>query len=271
MYPEGKLTVIGAGPGDPELITLKALRVLEQADVVLYDALVSTELLAHAPRAECIFVGKRKGCVSFRQPQINDLIVARGQQGKHVVRLKGGDPFVFGRGAEEMAHAAAHGLEVAVVPGISSGLSVPASQHIPVTLRGVAEGFWVITGTTREHALSKDVALAAQSSATVVILMGMSKLAEITRLFQASGKGDTPVAVIQEGTTSRERMCVGTVDSIVDLVAREGLSNPAVIVIGETVRHRERTRQTVSGLEGVATATETAGAGTVFTHPTKII
>lgn len=241
MRPEGTFTVIGAGPGDPELITLKALRALEQADVVLYDALVAKELLDHARGAECIFVGKRKGCVAYRQPQINDLIVARGIGGKHVVRLKGGDPFVFGRGAEEMAHAAAHGMEVAVIPGISSGLAVPASQHIPVTLRGVAESFWVITGTTREHALSRDVALAARSSATVVILMGMSKLAEITALFRENGKGGTPAAVIQEGTTPGERIALGTVDSIAGEVSRLGLTNPAIILIGETVRHRERT------------------------------
>ncbi len=262
MHPEGKLTVIGAGPGDPELITLKAIRALERADVVLYDSLVSTELLEYAPRAEQIFVGKRKGCVAYRQPQINELIVSRCKQHKHVVRLKGGDPFVFGRGAEEMAFAASQGVEVAVVPGVSSALAVPAAQHIPVTLRGVAESFWVITGTTKEHALSADVALAARSTATVVILMGMSKLREITRIFEACGKGETPAAVIQEGTTSRERIALGTVRTLPDEVARLGLANPAVIVIGETVRNREHTlgravRQSVNG----------APAGAVFTHP----
>ncbi len=243
MRPEGKLTVIGAGPGDLELITLKALRVLGEADVVLYDALVSRELLEFAPAAaEKIFVGKRKGCAAYRQPQINELIVNRGLSHGHVVRLKGGDPFVFGRGAEEMEYAASKGMEVAMVPGISSSLAVPAGQHIPVTLRGVAESFWVITGTTKEHRLSADVALAARSSATVVILMGMSKLAEIVATFSQAGKASIPAAVIQEGSTANERVAVGTVATIESQVREQGLSNPAVIVIGEAVRQRERIR-----------------------------
>lgn len=201
----GKLTVVGAGPGDVELITLKGIKALQSADVVLYDALVDSRLLEHAPQAEKIFVGKRKGCYAYQQKQINDLIVERAIQGLHVVRLKGGDPFVFGRGAEEMEHASAFGVEVAVVPGISSSVSVPASQNIPVTKRGAAESFWVITGTTKEHKLSSDVCLAAKSSATVIILMGMSKLGEIMQLFKEEGKKETPVAIIQNGTTENEK------------------------------------------------------------------
>jgi len=241
MYPEGKLTLVGAGPGDAELITLKGLRALQEAEVLLYDALVNPQLLEHAPRAEKLFVGKRKGCAAFAQQQINELIVQRGRGGRHVVRLKGGDPFVFGRGAEEMQYAAAHGMEVAVVPGISSALAVPASRHIPATLRGVAESFWVLTGTTRDHQLSADVALAARSSATVVILMGMSKLGSIMACFREAGKPDTPVAIIQDGTTPRERTVFGTVQTISAEVARKGLSNPAIIVVGEVVRQRDRT------------------------------
>ena len=198
-----KLTVVGAGPGDVELFTLKGIRALESADVVLYDALVNPELLEYATNAELIFVGKRKGCYAYQQEQINDLIIARAKSHGHVVRLKGGDPFIFGRGAEEMQVAAAAGLEVAVVPGISSSLAVPAYQNIPLTKRGSSESFWVITGTTKAHKISNDIKLAAQSSATVVILMGMSKLAEITALFRESGKKDTPVAIIQDGTTSK--------------------------------------------------------------------
>lgn len=240
MRPEGRLTLVGAGPGDAELITLKALRALGEAEVLLYDALVNPELLAYAPRAEKIYVGKRKGCMAYAQQQINELIVQRGRGGRNVVRLKGGDPFVFGRGAEEMRYAADHGMEVAVVPGLSSGLAVPAAQGIPVTLRGVAESFWVITGTTRDHRMSADVALAARSSATVVILMGMSKLPAIMACFAEAGKADTPVAIIQDGTTPRERMALGTVGTITEEAARLGLSNPAVIVVGEAVRERER-------------------------------
>ena len=200
-----KLTVVGAGPGDPELITLKAIKALQRADVVLYDALVNAELLDHVnPNAELIFVGKRRGCYRYQQEQINELIVARGKSHGHVVRLKGGDPFIFGRGSEEMEYAAQHGLEVAMVPGISSSIAVPAYQNVPLTKRGSAESFWVITGTTKQHKLSEDVALAAKSNATVVILMGMGKLSQITSLFEQEGKGDVPVAIIQEGTTPQE-------------------------------------------------------------------
>ncbi len=236
----GKLTVVGAGPGDVDLITLKGVKALQAADVVLYDALVSAALLDYAPQAEKIFVGKRKGCYTYQQEQINELIVQRADQGLHVVRLKGGDPFVFGRGAEEMEYAAELGLEVAVVPGISSSVSVPASQNIPVTKRGSAESFWVITGTTKEHKLSNDVALAAKSSATVIILMGMSKLGEIMELFKQEGKEQTPVAIIQNGTTEHEKIGIGTVASIENKAKEQQLSNPAIIIIGEVVNHRQR-------------------------------
>ncbi len=237
---QGKLTVVGAGPGDVELITLKGIKALETADVVLYDALVNAQLLEYAPYAEHIFVGKRKGCYHFQQEQINELIVQRGLLGSHVVRLKGGDPFVFGRGAEEMEYAAQFGMEVAVVPGISSAVAVPASQNIPVTKRGASESFWVITGTTKEHQISADVALAAKSSATVVILMGMGKLSKIMALFAQEGKQDTPVAIIQEGTTENEKIGIGTVTSIEAKVREQQLSNPAIIVVGEVVKHREQ-------------------------------
>ncbi|CAL2076757.1 uroporphyrinogen-III C-methyltransferase [Tenacibaculum sp. 190524A02b] len=244
MNTQPKLTVVGAGPGDVELITLKAIKALETASVVLYDALVNPELLSYInPMAELIFVGKRRGCYRYQQEQINELIVARGHSHGHVVRLKGGDPFIFGRGAEEMEYAAKHGLEVAVVPGISSSLAVPAYQNIPLTKRGSAESFWVITGTTKQHQLSNDVALAAKSNATVVILMGMGKLAEIVSLFQEEKKGELPVAIIQNGTTEHEKIGVGTVDTIEKVVEINQLSNPAIIVLGEVVKHREQLQQ----------------------------
>lgn len=236
----GLLTIIGAGPGDLELITIKAVKALQCASVVLYDALVDPELLEYAPNAEHIFVGKRKGCYSFQQEQINELIVSRAKSHGHVVRLKGGDPFVFGRGAEEMEYAAEHGLEVAMVPGVSSCLSVPALQNIPATKRGAAESFWVITGTTKEHKLSNDVRLAAKSTATVVILMGMSKLSQIVELFKKEGKSETPIAIIQNGTRNNEKVGVGTIASIEKEVKCQQLANPAIIIIGEVVRHREQ-------------------------------
>tara|TARA_R110000851_G_scaffold220776_2_gene373655 strand:+ start:2126 stop:2959 length:834 start_codon:yes stop_codon:yes gene_type:complete len=234
----GQLTVVGAGPGDVELITLKAIKALQAADVVLYDALVDVALLDYAPNAEHIFVGKRKGCYAYRQEQINDLIVSRAKTHGHVVRLKGGDPFVFGRGAEEMEYAASKGVKVAMVPGISSSVAVPASQNIPVTKRGSAESFWVITGTTKEHKLSTDVALAAKSNATIVILMGMGKLAEIVELFKLEGKADMPIAIIQNGTREDEKLGIGTIDTIEQIVVGRQLSNPAIIVVGEVVKHR---------------------------------
>lgn len=234
-----KLTVIGAGPGDIDLITVKALKVLKTADVVLYDALVNEELLDYInPEAEQVFVGKRRGCYRYQQEQINELIVSYAKSNGHVVRLKGGDSFIFGRGAEEMEYAAGFGLEVAIVPGISSSLAVPAYQNIPLTKRGSAESFWVITGTTKEHKISTDIELAAKSNATVVVLMGMSKLPQIVALFKAEGKGNLPVAIIQEGTTVREKIGIGTVASIESIVEKQELKNPAIIVLGEVVKHR---------------------------------
>ena len=235
-----KLTVVGAGPGDVDLITIKAIKALKTADVVLFDALVNEELLNYIkPEAEQIFVGKRRGCYKYQQEQINELIVVKAKSNGHVVRLKGGDPFIFGRGTEEMEYAAKFGLEVAMVPGISSSMAVAASQNIPVTKRGFAESFWVITGTTKEHKISNDIELAAKSNATVVVLMGMSKLPQIVQLFQAEGKNNLPVAIIQNGTRNNEKIGIGTVDTIEKIVAEKELKNPAIIVLGEVVKHRQ--------------------------------
>ena len=235
-----KLTLVGAGPGDVDLITVKAIRVLKTADVVLYDALVNEELLEYINAdAEIIFVGKRRGCYRYQQEQINELIVALANSKGHVVRLKGGDPFIFGRGAEEMEYAASFGIETAFVPGISSSLAVPAYQNIPLTKRGSSESFWIITGTTRDHKISSDVALAAKSNATVVVLMGMSKLPEIIALFQRENKHNLPVAIIQNGTRANEKVGIGTVDTILEIVKEKALCNHSIIVLGEVVKHRQ--------------------------------
>lgn len=234
-----KLTVVGAGPGDPELITLKAIKAIKSADVILYDALINVTLLNYAStETELIFVGKRKGSYAYQQEQINDLIVARAKSHGHVVRLKGGDPFIFGRGAEEIDFVRQYGIETCMVPGISSALAVPACQGIPLTKRGVSESFWVITGTTKSHQLSKDVKLAAKSTATVVILMGMGKLSEIANVFSSEGKENSPVAIIQNGTTENEKFGIGTISTICDVVEKQNLSNPAIIVIGEVVNQQ---------------------------------
>ena len=234
-----KVTLVGAGPGDPDLLTLKGVRALAEANVVLYDALANDEIMNHAPvTALRIFVGKRKGSHSYTQDQINQLIVDNALTYGNVVRLKGGDPFIFGRGSEEIEFVESFGIPTFVVPGISSAIAVPAYQGISLTKRGVSESFWVITGTTSDRDLSNDIALAAQSAATVVILMGMSKLEQIVSLFQNQSKGETPIAIIQNGTTPIEKIGIGTIDTILAIVADNQLSNPAIIVIGEVVRER---------------------------------
>ncbi|UZH56146.1 uroporphyrinogen-III C-methyltransferase [Salinimicrobium tongyeongense] len=240
MYNEPKLSVVGAGPGDPELITIKAVNTLKAANVVLYDALINRELLDYAPQAEHIFVGKRKGSHYYSQDEINDLIVKYARERGHVVRLKGGDPFIFGRGSEEIDYARSRGLETAVVSGVTSSIAVPAASGIPLTKRGVSESFWVITGTTTQRKLSEDVRLAAQSTATVVILMGMGKLHEIVDIFSHFGREDTPVAIIQNGTTVNEKSGFGRIRDIEKVVLKKKLSSPAIIVIGDVVNERPK-------------------------------
>ncbi|MBL4676452.1 MAG: uroporphyrinogen-III C-methyltransferase [Mucilaginibacter sp.] len=233
---EPRITLVGAGPGDAELITLKGIKALQTANVVLYDALVNEELLEVAPAdAVKIYVGKRSGDHTFSQDNINQLMVDYALNYGHVVRLKGGDPFVFGRGHEELEFAAEYNIPTQVVPGISSSIGVPGLQGIPVTHRGLSESFWVITGTTTAGRISADLYQAAKSSATVVVLMGLHKLAEIAELFKAEGKGTLPAAVIQSGTTVDEKVAVGTVDTIAGLVAEQGIASPALIVFGEVV------------------------------------
>ncbi|MFD2725272.1 uroporphyrinogen-III C-methyltransferase [Hyunsoonleella rubra] len=234
-----KLTVVGAGPGDEDLITLKAIKAIESANVILYDALINESLLKYASEAtELIFVGKRKGCYAFQQEQINELIVSKAKEKGHVVRLKGGDPFIFGRGAEEIDYVRQFGLETFVVPGISSSVAVPAYQGIPLTKRGESESFWVITGTTKHHKLSMDVALAAKSTATVVILMGMGRLTEIVEIFSKEGKAETSVAIIQNGTREDENVGIGTIETIEGIAKEKQLANPAIIIIGDVVKER---------------------------------
>jgi uroporphyrin-III C-methyltransferase len=236
-----KVTLVGAGPGDPELFTLKGVKALAEANVVLYDALANEEILKYAPHNSIkIFVGKRIGCHEYSQDQINQLIVDNALTYGHVVRLKGGDPFIFGRGSEEIEYAESFGIPTFVVPGISSVIAVPAYQGISLTKRGTSESFWVITGTTSDRNLSNDIALAAQSSATVVILMGMSKLSQIVGLFQKESKGETPIAIIQNGTTSNEKIGIGTIDTIEEVVIQNKLSSPAIIVIGEVVKESNK-------------------------------
>lgn len=228
--------MVGAGPGDPELLTIKAIKTIRSADVVLYDALVSDDILALIPQGIPAWsVGKRAGVHSHLQEDINSIIVNLAHKHGHVVRLKGGDPFVFGRGYEEMHYAVQHGLAVAVVPGISSALAVPSSMNIPLTARGISESFYVITGTTKSGEISDDIALAAQSTATVVILMGLANIAAIMEQFAKAGKSDVPVTVIENGTLPAMRSVTGTVSTIEALIKEKAIAAPAVIVVGSVV------------------------------------
>jgi len=233
---EPRITLVGAGPGDAELITIKGIKALKNADVVLYDALVNEELLEFAPEKSVkVYVGKRSGDHTFSQAAINKLMVDYALNYGHVVRLKGGDPFVFGRGYEELDHAASYSIPAEVIPGISSSIGVPGMQQIPVTHRGLSESFWVVTGTTMDGKVSGDLYDAAKTKATIVVLMGIHKLAEITEIFKNEGKHRLPVAVIQSGTTENEKVAVGIIDTIVEIVEEKKITSPALIVIGEVV------------------------------------
>ena len=235
-----KLTLVGAGPGDIDLITVKGVEAISSADVILYDALVNTELLNYAPTSALkIYVGKRNNNHAYTQEQINSLIVDYSFTHGHVVRLKGGDSFVFGRGYEELAHARLFNIETAVVPGISSSIAVPELQGIPVTNRGTSESFWVITGTKSNGELSEDIKLAAKSTATVVILMGLGKLKEIADIFIKEGKPDTAIALIQNGSLPSEKIALGTIETILQIAEEEKIAAPAIIVIGDVVKLHE--------------------------------
>jgi len=233
---EAKLTLVGAGPGDPELFTLKGIRALEEADVVLYDALANEQLLDYCkPDVIKVFVGKRAGEHAYQQELINQMIVDHAKESGHVVRLKGGDPYVFGRGHEELEFVERHGVSVTLVPGVTSAISVPALNQIPLTKRGINDSFWVMTAVRTDGSLSQDIGLAAQSQATCVILMGVKKLPSIVDIFQSYGKQDTPAAVIQNGSKPNQKIVIGTVSTIDELVRKNQIGAPAIIVIGETV------------------------------------
>ncbi len=231
-----RLSLVGAGPGDPELLTLKAVKALKSADAVLYDALVSSEVLSYAsPKAVKIPVGKRCGRHSMTQNEINLLIIQSVFRYGHVVRLKGGDPFIYGRGYEELKYARAFGIQVNLIPGISSCTSLPLLQSVPLTSRAYAESFWVLTGTSRHHELSSDMRLAVQSTATLVILMGMRKLRLIAEIFGELNKGYVPAMIILDGATPAEKVILAPITEIDNHLTTEDLNRPGIIVIGKVV------------------------------------
>lgn len=230
----GIVYLVGAGPGDPELITLRGARCLVQADVIVYDRLVNPALLDLArPEAERVFVGKTLKKPSMPQEAINQLLVDRAREGKVVIRLKGGDPFVFGRGGEEALALAHEGVPFEVVPGVTAAVAVPAVVGIPITQRGVSRSFAVVTGHTCDGGLPN-----LPTADTLVVLMGVSPLKQIVTVLLTKGRpAATPAAVITEGTTPRQQIVTGTLADIGERA--NGLEPPAVLVVGEVVRLRE--------------------------------
>jgi uroporphyrin-III C-methyltransferase len=238
---QGKVYLIGCGPGDPELLTLKAVRALAIADVVLIDELVDRRVVGLAQAgARVIPVGKRGGCKSTPQQFIERLMVRLAQRGAIVARLKGGDPFVFGRGGEELHALAAAGIEVEVIPGITAGIGVPAALGIPVTHRDVARGVTFLTGHARDGS-EPDWRALARAGMTLVIYMGMARLPALVASMQAGGfAADTPACAIQNGTLAAERSVIATLATLARAVSEAKLASPAIIVVGEVVRFAHR-------------------------------
>jgi len=233
----GKVYLIGAGPGDPELVTLKAVRALAAADVVLHDELVNPAILAHARSgARLVHVGKRGGCRSTPQAFIERLMVRLARRGSVVARLKGGDPFVFGRGGEELLALRAAGIECEVVSGVTAGIGVPAAAGIPVTHRAIARGVALVTGHTRDGD-APDWSALARSGLTIVVYMGIATLPEIVAGLRAGGMaGDTPAAAIQHGTSPQAKQVITNLSGLAAAVTGARLGSPAILVIGEVVR-----------------------------------
>jgi len=233
----GKVWLIGAGPGDPELMTLKAARTLREADVVLIDDLVSRGCLAHARSdVKVIEVGKRGGCKSTPQEFIERLMVQYARQGKNVARLKGGDPFVFGRGGEEQEALRAAGIEVEVIPGVTAGIGAPATLGIPITHRDMARGAIFITAHTKDDA-EPDWAVLARTGLTLVIYMGITRLESIVGKLRDAGMPATTAACgIENGTLKTQRQVVSTLRSLAEELRAADLGSPALIVIGDVVR-----------------------------------
>jgi uroporphyrin-III C-methyltransferase len=233
----GKVYLVGAGPGDPGLFTLRGKELLEQADCVIYDSLVNDVLLAWAPQAEHFFAGKRAGNHALVQEDINRLLVEQAQLGRSVVRLKGGDPCVFGRIGEELTALNAEGIPYEIVPGVTAGIAGAAYAGIPVTHRHVSSSVTFITG--REAAESQSQG-SLVTEGTLVIYMGMKTMEEmVAKLLEAGRASDTPTAVVQWATHPHQRTVTGTLATITEACAAQNIGSPSIIVVGEVVRLRE--------------------------------
>lgn len=241
---KGKVWLLGAGPGDTSLLTEKCLRCLRTADVIVYDNLVSASLLNEArPDAELIYAGKRASNHHLKQEETNELLVKKALEGKNIARLKGGDPFIFGRGGEEAQELRKAGIEFEIVPGVSSSYAAAAYAGIPVTHRDYASSFHIITGheSNTKDGLALNYKLLAQEEGTLAFLMGLGNLPHITRELIAGGKApDTPAAVIQAGTTARQRTAAGTLATIEEEVKKAGIHTPAIIIVGEVISLQEQ-------------------------------
>ncbi len=234
-----KVYLVGAGPGDPGLITVKALDLVKRADTIIYDRLANEEILKFARKdAKLVYVGKRKGHHIFKQDRINEILKREADEDKVVVRLKGGDPLVLGRGGEEMRALSEFGIDFEVVPGVTSAIAVPGLANIPVTDRLYSSSFSVVTGHEDPEKSEPKVDISRLGTDTVVILMGVGNLENIvSQALKTRGK-ETPVAIIQEGATANQRVVVGTLGDIVSKAREGGVEPPAIIVIGDVVRVR---------------------------------
>ena len=237
----GKVTLVGAGPGDPELLTLKALKAIQSATVLLVDDLVSADVVAHAPStARIVHVGKRGGCKSTPQAFIEKLMLMAAREGENVVRLKGGDPFIFGRGGEEVEHLRAAGIEVEVINGITSGLAAATSLGVPLTHRDHAQGVIFLTGHAQKGQAAPDwkalAAAARDARLTLVIYMGVRSAAHLQEQLLTALPARTPVAIVQRASLPDQRHAVTTLGELAATIAREELASPSVIVVGDVVR-----------------------------------
>lgn len=268
-----RVSLVGAGPGDPELLTVKALKCLERAEVVLTDDLVDARVLACLPAgARVLRVGKRGGCVSTEQRFIHELMIREAQAGARVVRLKGGDPFVFGRGGEEVDALREAGIEVEVINGLSAGLAAPAAVGVPVTDRRCTPGVAFVTGHNGEHGIAPDWAALARSRLTLVVYMGLARAAGISRALQDGGlSGETPAVIVSAAHTPHQRECFTTLAGLPEAIEREGLASPALLVIGEVVAlspsWRDQARLDV-GMNGSSSAAQ-AGVMTTRELPAR--
>jgi len=236
-FPNGGISLVGAGPGDPELITLRGYRRLQQAEVLVYDNLVSAAVVDYAPHdAERIYVGKSAGRHTLPQEEINQLLLARVRTGKRVVRLKGGDPFVFGRGGEEMDLLLENGVAVEIVPGITAALGAAASFGFPLTHRDYAQSCLFVTGHLKDHSVDLNWQALAQPNQTLAIYMGVTGLDTIVRELQAAGlPGETPAALIYRATWPEQKLFPATLSTLVNVAARHEVKPPALLIIGKVV------------------------------------